>query len=1065
LPPVPFGDYIATDIGSAYFPELKGYILANGAGGSGFLYLFNTVTQQWEKLASNLPMGAYHNFAEYNPVHKVVVFGGGQGNRAVYKADASKAVVRMKDAPLGLGLQTALFTVDPVSGDFLVFDQNRNFYKYNVLADTWTSLGGGSLPIWTTAYGNSVNGMAAASIPTYGVNLFVSCDQSNCRVNVYKHAGGTPPPTDTTPPTVSLTAPTAGATVSGTITVSATASDNVGVVGVQFKLNGANLQAEDTTAPYAIAWNTTAVANGSYTLTATARDAAGNQATAAGVTVTVSNAAADTTPPSTPTGLSATAVSASQINLAWAAATDNVGVTGYRIYRGGSQIATASTTSYQDAGLSASTTYTYTVAAYDAAGNVSGQSPPVSATTLAAPPPPPPPPPGTIGGYPMPSLQAERDTYTRWGWTWTASQEPNFPGDPTYQVVDPDIHGDTEGDDLWSYLMMYLRTGQKGYLDRAQGWLRYFKNDYRQCVGTYGYSFCYDQDSFSMDHLYGWGLVAWYEYTGDTAALTEAENIAAEVEAYWAYRLSLYPPGQYAISYYGMRQGGRHLLLATRLAEVTQKQRWITLRDTLIDVFLQSPDWDARGMYFVGSGTTDSILGSGAYASGARIQSAFHIGIVAEALFHAYRTTGNVAIKNRLIAMARYVDQYGLHAVYQYTGSLFGIVNAKAWHNYFDSGPVTFADSDYTTSLVNTLMLGYKYTGDLALYNRAKAFFNRGTKGVYGSPTARCATDTQVCHFVDTQFFYGYLDNNKGELQYTYLVFEAPGGPADTTPPTVTITTPTTAATYSTSSSPLTLGGTAADNVGVTQVTWANSLGGSGTASGTTSWTASGIALQGGTNLLTVTARDAAGNTGTKTLTVTYTPPDTTPPTTNISSGPSGTITVTSATFTWIGADNVTPVASLVYAFRLAPLEPSFSAFGPATSKSYTGLANGTYTLYVKARDAAGNEDPTPATQSFTVSVPDTTPPTVTITTPTTAATYSTGTSPLTLRGTAADNVGVTQVTWANSLGGSGTATGTTSWSASGIVLQSGTNVLTVTARDAAGNTGSKTLTVTYTRP
>src|SRR5207245_4008268 len=91
----------------------------------------------------------------------------------------------------------------------------------------------------------------------------------------------------------------------------------------------------------------------------------------------------------------------------------------------------------------------------------------------------------------------------------------------------------------------------------------------------------------------------------------------------------------------------------------------------------------------------------------------------------------------------------------------------------------------------------------------------------------------------------------------------------DTAPPTVAITTPTSSSTYSTSTSPLALGGTASDNVGVTQVTWANSRGGSGTASGTTSWTASGIALQLGTNVLTVTAQDAAGNTATASLTVT----------------------------------------------------------------------------------------------------------------------------------------------------------------------------------------------------
>src|SRR2546421_193619 len=77
---------------------------------------------------------------------------------------------------------------------------------------------------------------------------------------------------DTTAPTVSLTAPASGSTVGSTITVSASASDNVGVVGVQFQLDGANLGAEDTTAPYSISWDTTTTTNGSHTLTAVARD-------------------------------------------------------------------------------------------------------------------------------------------------------------------------------------------------------------------------------------------------------------------------------------------------------------------------------------------------------------------------------------------------------------------------------------------------------------------------------------------------------------------------------------------------------------------------------------------------------------------------------------------------------------------------------------------------------------------------------------------------------------------------------------------------------------------------
>jgi hypothetical protein len=96
------------------------------------------------------------------------------------------------------------------------------------------------------------------------------------------------------------------------------------------------------------------------------------------------------------------------------------------------------------------------------------------------------------------------------------------------------------------------------------------------------------------------------------------------------------------------------------------------------------------------------------------------------------------------------------------------------------------------------------------------------------------------------------------------------GTGSDTVRPSIAITVPTSGGAYTTSSASVTLQGTASDNVGVTRVSWTNSSGGAGTATGTTSWTASGIALQPGSNVLTVTAFDAAGNTGAATLTVTF---------------------------------------------------------------------------------------------------------------------------------------------------------------------------------------------------
>src|SRR5438094_4047609 len=184
-----------------------------------------------------------------------------------------------------------------------------------------------------------------------------------------------------------MTSTGSGSPVSGTIPVNA----SVSIVGlltvsrVEFYRDG-NLIGSDSAAPYSVSWNTTSTNNGSHTLTAVATDTLGVRWNSAPVTVTVSNGPPpDTTPPSVPTGLTASAVSSSQIKLSWAASSDNVGVSGYRVCRNGTQIPTTSASSFANTGLSPSTTYSYTVAAYDAAGNLSTQSSSASATTPAPP--------------------------------------------------------------------------------------------------------------------------------------------------------------------------------------------------------------------------------------------------------------------------------------------------------------------------------------------------------------------------------------------------------------------------------------------------------------------------------------------------------------------------------------------------------------------------------------------------------------------------------------------------------------------------------------------------------
>ncbi len=101
---------------------------------------------------------------------------------------------------------------------------------------------------------------------------------------------------DKTLPSVSITAPAGNATVFGSVTVSASASDNVDVAGIQFRLDGADLGSEDGTAPYSISWNTTQVTNGNHTLSAVARDVAGNIKNSSDVVVSVNNSSSSQFP-------------------------------------------------------------------------------------------------------------------------------------------------------------------------------------------------------------------------------------------------------------------------------------------------------------------------------------------------------------------------------------------------------------------------------------------------------------------------------------------------------------------------------------------------------------------------------------------------------------------------------------------------------------------------------------------------------------------------------------------------------------------------------------------------
>ena len=194
-------------------------------------------------------------------------------------------------------------------------------------------------------------------------------------------AGNAPPPTNNIAPQAALLTPTNNAAFGApaNLLLSASASDEDGYVSqVQF-FSGTTLLGTVFTPPYTLAWNS--VGAGSYTLTLRAVDNWGAAATSAPVLVTVTNIP-DTTPPGVPQNFTATALTTSQVALAWSASTDNVAIANYELERDATMLpATPTGTSYTDSGLAPGSAHGYRVRAVDLSGNRSGWSANASATT------------------------------------------------------------------------------------------------------------------------------------------------------------------------------------------------------------------------------------------------------------------------------------------------------------------------------------------------------------------------------------------------------------------------------------------------------------------------------------------------------------------------------------------------------------------------------------------------------------------------------------------------------------------------------------------------------------
>jgi hypothetical protein len=302
----------------------------------------------------------------------------------------------------------------------------------------------------------------------------------------------------------------------------------------------------------------------------------------------------------------------------------------------------------------------------------------------------------------------------------------------------------------------------------------------------------------------------------------------------------------------------------------------------------------------------------------------------------------------------------------------------------------------------------------------------------------------------------------------TIIVYYDP--PTD--PPVVTITGPSSPPSFTTNSATIVLSGTASDLVGIDRVEWLNgTTGAGGIAAGTTSWFEPSVSLNPGPNLVTVTAFDLVGNSSSEQITIHHDP---TLPTVTITP-PAGGNSTTGTPFDLAGtAFDVDGGGAPVDVVQVrwmnlttgglgsAALTPLVIGppFVPGAWAASIPLTSGNNDIEITAEDAAGNT--TTATITITY---DPAAPIITIITPTTDLSYTTPLSPTVLAGTASDDVGLLQVTWSTTAAVSpttGTAMGTDNWSISDLPLAPGPNVITITAEDTVGRTGTARITLIY---
>jgi hypothetical protein len=328
--------------------------------------LWNPTTETWTTMASLQELRMYHSTAMLLPDGRVLAAGGGrlapvpdhltaEIYSPPYLFNGPRPTISSAPSATNYNASITVQTPDAASITGVSFVRLSSVTHGFNMDQRYMDLG-------FTAAGNTltVQSPANANIAPPGYYMLFIMNASGVPSVASIMQIGNPAQADTTPPTVTVTAPTSGASLSGaTVPLAASASDNVGVASVQFTLDGTPLGAPLTTAPYTTTWDTTTVSNGGHTIGAQAKDAAGNPGNATAVPVTVAN-------PPTISAVSASGITTSGATITW---TTNMAATSQMDYGTSTAYGSSTTldptlvTSHSQAitGLAAGTIYHYRV--------------------------------------------------------------------------------------------------------------------------------------------------------------------------------------------------------------------------------------------------------------------------------------------------------------------------------------------------------------------------------------------------------------------------------------------------------------------------------------------------------------------------------------------------------------------------------------------------------------------------------------------------------------------------------------------------------------------------------